>query len=509
MKKLGIGIQSFSKLIIEGFLYVDKTQLIYQLVTSAGYFFLSRPRRFGKSLLISTLKELFSGNRELFRDTWIYNKMDWPAHPVIHIDFSQIQYRELGLETALRRYLDQLAREMGLNLENPAYSGKLVDMVKELSQKAKVVLLIDEYDKPIIDYLTDIEQAETNRDILKNFYSGIKGLDDYLRFVFVTGVSKFSKVSIFSDLNNLEDLTLFRGVSQLLGYTETELETYFGGYLKRLAKESGLSSEALLDKIRQWYNGYSWDGRQFVYNPFSILNLFRQMEFRNFWFTTGTPTFLVETIRDQRIDVEKLSRLAVSQAFFDKFELRRLDIYSLLYQTGYLTIKEHDAAAGRYYLSYPNEEVRISLLNNLLEVFSHRVQSETGAMVFSMEDALEGGAVEGFITQLRSLFASIPYQIFIEHLEYYYQSVIYIALKLVGVRLACEVQTHKGRIDAVIETKQRIYVIEFKMGSAEEALKQIEEKGYGIAYQMDGREVIKLGIGFSHEARNIADWLVN
>ncbi len=508
MKKLGIGIQSFSKLISEGFIYVDKTPIIYQLVTSAGYYFLSRPRRFGKSLLVSTLKEIFTGNRELFRETWIYDKMDWPVHPVIHIDYSQINYKVHGLSRGLEIYLNHIADEYQLKLNCSDPKDILIDMVKELSQQANVVLLIDEYDKPIIDYLTDIDQAEANRDILKNFYSGIKGLDERLRFVFVTGVSKFSKVSIFSDLNNLRDLTLSRDYSQLLGYTESEIESYFDEYLRRLSDESKLSRKALDEKIRWWYNGYSWDGRQFVYNPFSILNLFAELDFRNFWFTTGTPTFLTEAIRDQQIDVEKLSRLAVSQAFFDKFELRRLDIYSLLFQTGYLTIKEYDAESGRYYLSYPNEEVRVSLLSNLLEAYSHRVQSETGSLIFGMEDSLKSGDMESFIQALRSLFASIPYQIFIDQLEYYYQSVIYIALKLVGVRLACEVQTHRGRIDAVVETKERIYVMEFKMGSSEEALKQIEEQGYAQPYQSDVRELVKVGIGFSREARNIADWLI-
>ncbi len=508
MKKLGIGIQFLSELISGGYVYVDKTQLIHQLISSGKYFFLSRPRRFGKSLLVSTLKEIFSGNRELFRDMWIYDRIEWREHSVIHIDFTRIQYRERGLEAALHYYLDQLARSYGIELTNPAYGGKLIELVEFLYQKAEVVLLIDEYDKPIIDYLGDLDRAEANREILKSFYSSIKGMGEQLRFVFVTGVSKFSKVSIFSDLNNLQDITINEPYNQLLGYTWLEIEHFYGDYLKPLADKFKFRPDELFARISSWYNGYSWDGEHFLYNPFSILNLLSSRQFQNYWFTTGTPTFLVETIRDRHIDVNMLSRLIVNQSFFDKFELRRLDIYSLLFQTGYLTIKKIDWEADRYYLSYPNEEVRVSLLRNLLEVFSHRVQSETGAMIFRMEDALESGDMELFISALQALFASIPYQIFIEQLEYYYQSVIYVALKLVGVRLTCEAQTHKGRIDAVIETRQRIYVMEFKMGTADEALKQIGDKGYGIPYQADGREVVKLGIGFSREQRNIADWRI-
>ncbi len=507
MKKLGIGIQSFSKLISEGFIYIDKTPLIYQLLSSAGYFFLSRPRRFGKSLLVSTLKEIFTGNRELFRETWIYDKIDWPVHPVIHIDFTQIQYREQGLEPALHYYLDQLAGDYGVELKNPAYGGKLIELIETLSSEAKVVLLIDEYDKPIIDYLTDLDQAEANRDILKNFYSGIKGLDERLRFVFVTGVSKFSKVSIFSDLNNLNDITISPPYATLLGYTETEIHEYYGDYIPLVAESQMGGEDAVWGLLKTMYNGYSWDGRHFVHNPFSVLKLLHDRVFQNFWFTTGTPTFLVEAIRDQQIEVAKLSNLAVSQSFFDKFELRRLDIYSLLFQTGYLTIKKVEDDI--YYLSYPNEEVRVSFLNNLLEAFAWQPSGLVNSWMVDIHLALNAGDVESFITHLRSLFASIPYQIFIDQLEYYYHSVIYIALKLLGVRLACEVQTSKGRIDAVVETKRRVYVMEFKLGTAEEAMKQIEERDYGLAYKADGREVVKLGVGFSREDRNIGDWLVN
>ncbi|MCP5047253.1 MAG: AAA family ATPase, partial [bacterium] len=281
--------------------YIDKTEGIYNLISSGGqYYFLSRPRRFGKSLLVSTLKELFSGNRELFKGLWIYDKIEWEKHPVIHLDFTQLEFKDSDtLERSLFNQMGEIAATHKIQLDAPGYKTRFIQLIKKLAAHGQVVILIDEYDKPIIDHIQNIETAKDNRNVLKNLFGVLKGLDEYIRFFFLTGVSKFSKVSIFSDLNNLDDITVDDNHATLLGYTQDELTGYFSDYIDGLSKKSGMSRERLLEYLKLWYNGYSWDGKNFLYNPFSILNLFRKKRFSNYWFATGTPTFLVNHIRSR------------------------------------------------------------------------------------------------------------------------------------------------------------------------------------------------------------------
>ncbi len=362
MKKLPIGIQDFRKLREGGFLYIDKTESIYQLSAHSGYYFLSRPRRFGKSLLVSTMRELFLGSKELFEGLWIEDKWDWERrHPVLHIPFSSLGYKSLGLERALQELLDEVIETYDLEVNEEALEKKFREVLESLSKKEnEVVLLIDEYDKPIIDYLGNkIEQAKTNQQILKNFYSVIKDSDPHLRLVFITGVSKFSKVSIFSDLNNLEDLTLSDYLTAgMMGYTQEELEYYFKDYIPPTAEALNFSEEELLLKVKEWYNGYSWDGKNFVYNPFSILNFFKKRAFHNFWFHTATPSFLIKLLKEK--PYYQFDNLEVGEAAFESFELDNIDVVALLFQTGYLTIKSVDEF-HIYTLGYPNREVRQSM----------------------------------------------------------------------------------------------------------------------------------------------------
>ena len=510
-KLLPIGIQSFKKLIEGNYLYIDKTEIIHKLLISGSYYFLSRPRRFGKSLLISTLKEIFSGNKELFKGLWIYDKIGWKQSPVIHISFSDLNYKTQGLGKALEKALDIAASKHNINLSESDFSGKFIELIKKLGQKKKVVILIDEYDKPIIDYIDELQKAEINRKILKNFYEGVKDCDESINFFFVTGVSKFSKVSIFSDLNHLKDITITGTYCKMLGYTESELIKFFSKKIEILAEKFKVDITQIMETIKEKYNGYSWNGKDFVFNPFSILNLFSDFSFNNYWFATGTPTFLVKKIKEQKIQLEDFDKTTVPAPFFDKFELDDMDIFSLLFQTGYLTIKEIISlkrGSCRYVLSYPNNEVREAFLYNLFEQYSYRKISSAGEILWKIEEMLEKKDIEGFIDSLKPMFASIPYNIFEANLESYYHSIIYVALSLIGFDIDCEVQTNKGRIDAVITVEKYIYIIEFKMGEAETAIKQIREKEYYLPYVNDSREVILLGIGFDKKKKNIGDWLV-
>ncbi len=339
MKNLPLGIQDFRELREKDLLYIDKTEIIHNLLVSK-YYFLSRPRRFGKSLLISTLHELFTGNKALFKGLWIEDKIEWQSYPVIRIDFSAIDYKGNGFWSAIQKYLRNIAESYQIQLESESPKDLLGELIISLHTKyqAQVVLLIDEYDKPIIDFLEDLDKAREHRDFLKNLYSIIKPMDSYLRFVFLTGVSKFSKVSIFSDLNNLTDISTSAEFANITGYTQAELEHYFANRIEEMAVFMNLEKEALLQKIKTFYNGYSWNGKDFLYNPFSVLSFFRIKSFDNFWFSTGTPTFLTKLL--QKDFVYNLSKVKSNQLALDSVNLENPNLTALLFQTGYLTIKE-------------------------------------------------------------------------------------------------------------------------------------------------------------------------
>lgn len=385
LKKLPIGVSSLQGMIDEGYLYVDKTREIHKLFAQGGkYYFLSRPRRFGKSLLISTLKEIFSGNRELFKGLWIEDQIEWKKYPVIHIDFTRIAYQtpEL-LQKELSVMLHQRANEADIQLSKDRTPvGQFEELISNLAKENQVVILIDEYDKPILDYLHLPEQAIANREILKAFYTVIKALDEHIRFAFLTGVSKFSKVSVFSGLNNLRDITLSEEYSTLLGYTQDELELYFAGWIKAALKKLNMSKKELLGQIRDWYNGYSWNGKDSVYNPFSILNFFQESQFQNFWFSTGTPGFLIQAIKDQKEDIQGIESYEADALVFDSFEIGHLHPISLLFQSGYLTIKEirHQYGMVSYLLSYPNREVKDSFLKYITGDLTNLAAEKAGTM---------------------------------------------------------------------------------------------------------------------------------
>ena len=340
MKNLPLGIQSLQQLRDKNCIYVDKTQLIHQLVTTGSYYFLSRPRRFGKSLLISTLKCLYLGKKDLFEGLWIEDKWDWSkTNPVIHLSFDAVDYQGLGLSAAISEVLQKSAKEYGITLLKTTLKSQFEELIESLSrQYGKVVLLIDEYDKPIIDYLENdkIEQAKAHRLVLRDFYSVLKSLGTHLELVFITGISKFSKVSLFSHLNNLTDITIHPDYAALTGYTQVELEFYFEEYLQICTKSLKISREELLSNMKIWYDGYTWDGETEVYNPLGTLNFLSARLFKNYWFSTGSPEFLIEQMRKHnRFDVENS---IVDSAILDKYDIENLALIPLLFQTGYLTV---------------------------------------------------------------------------------------------------------------------------------------------------------------------------
>ncbi|MCP4157159.1 MAG: AAA family ATPase [bacterium] len=515
MNRLPIGIQTFRDIIKEDYLYIDKTEEIHKLFADGGkYYFLSRPRRFGKSLLISTLKEIFSGNKELFKGLWIYDKIHWGEHPIIHIDFLGKNYKnkEELLET-IDYILDENAAVYGITLKKNSFDKKFSQLIKELAKINRVVILIDEYDKPIIANIKNLDIAEENRVILKTFYEGIKAADQYLKFAFITGVSKFSRVSIFSGLNNLTDITISDEFSTLLGYTEKEMESYFQEETARLAERYKMGINEIRLQVRNWYNGYSWDGENFMYNPYSILRLFKDNQFDNYWFSSGTPTFLMESIRERGKDIREYDGLETSGYLFDQFELDNIDLDSLLFQTGYLTIKKRvintTTLKTEYTLTYPNKEVRESFLMYLFNAFNRRGFAENEKVYSRLNETITNDNLEGFFRLIKSFFASVSYNHFIGNREAFYQSILYTIIRLIGgVRIETEIETNVGRIDAVVETQGYFYIMEFKMGTAEKALSQIKNKKYYEKYLMFSKPVKIVGVGFDKEEKNIADYLI-
>ncbi|MEQ8186833.1 MAG: AAA family ATPase [Candidatus Eremiobacterota bacterium] len=423
MRPLPLGIQTFKKIIRENYLYIDKTKEIYKLITSGNAYFISRPRRFGKSLLVSILKEIFTGNKELFRGLYIYDKLDWKKYPVINIDFTEITYsqkKDIFVKTPIDRLIET-GKEYDINLENKnILKSAFRELIKKLSKIEKVVLLIDEYDKPIIDLITDKKQAMANREILREFYSVLKSCDEYIKFAFLTGVSKFSKVSIFSGLNNLEDITLDKKFSTILGITEKELKIYFSDYMAVAADKNKSNKKEMLQKIKEWYDGYSWDGEKKLFNHHSILSFFKLQSFGNYWFSTGTPAFLIKLIREENYELTNIEKVTVSEYIFDSYDIENMDLTSLLFQTGYLTIESIDKKDRLYTLTSPNSEVKESLLNYLLGNYIDKNVSAVKPLYIDLRKSLEKEDLQKAIQIVRTIFAGIPYTLHIEKESYYH-----------------------------------------------------------------------------------------
>jgi len=504
MQKLPLGQQDFRQIRQEGFLYVDKTPVIHKFLANK-YYFLSRPRRFGKSLLISTLKELFSGSRDLFEGLWIHDKMDWQEHPVIELSFNRLNYANEGLSRTLNQALDEIASTYGISLESSYPSTKFESLIRELAVTNKVVILIDEYDKPIIDYVDDLDQARENRSILKNFYSVIKNSDRYIRFLFITGVSKFSQVSIFSDLNNLIDLTLHPEAATLTGITHEELLANFPEHIAHLQTKQGAYYSNIEQAIRDEYLGYSWNGQDFVYNPFTLLMLFHYNQFSDHWFRSGTPTFLMKLIKERNYSALDIEKQSISISTFDKYEIEDIDLIPLLFQTGYLTVVSQNMRWQTLTLDYPNREVERAFSIHLLATMNGGRTTRTNAMLVEMAQAFEANQLEKFMSLFRSLLKGIAYPMAEVH-ENYFHSIFYLVVKMLGFYIDCEVLTIDGRIDAVVQTSGAIYIMEFKTGNTEKAITQIREKGYHEKYADDRRPKVLVGLDFDTEAKKLAGY---
>jgi len=506
MKKLPIGIQTFEKIIKEDYLYVDKTKEIYELL-KGNYFFLSRPRRFGKSLTISTLEQIFLGNQEIFKGLWIYDKIEWTESPILRIDFSSAAHKEKGLKNSIITILNDIAKSNNILFSENDYPTMFQELIQKLGAEKPVVILIDEYDKPIIDYIEDVEQAKINRDILKSFYSVIKGNDKYIKFLFITGVSKFTHVSIFSDLNNLTDITIGTKFSKLVGYTQEELDFYFEEGFKNLHQKYKTVFSDIKQIVKEWYNGYSWDGENFVYNPFSILNLFYKNVIDNYWFKTGTPTFLIKLIEQNNYDAFDLENKVINIGFLDKYDIGNIEIISLLVQTGYLTIKHFDIKYNTYTLNYPNREVAESFSYHLLTSFNKETHENNSSLLNDLTMNIVNNEIDEFIETLNTIFANITYPN-IDKKEKYYHSIFYLTLKLLGYNIQSEVMTIKGRIDVVLHTDTHIYVIELKVSDAQTAMNQIKTKNYHQKYMNEPKSIVLLGIGFDMNKKEIGNYLV-
>ncbi|MDR0911830.1 MAG: ATP-binding protein [Methanobrevibacter sp.] len=518
MKLLPDGVSDFINIRENDYIYVDKTEFIYKMFSPGKKYFLSRPRRFGKSLLISTLEQLFEGNKKLFEGLYIYDKWDWnETYPIIHLDFgSRGRNSSEILTQSLIYFLDKTAKNYGLELDEiNILSDKFETLIEKIAKKTgkKLVILIDEYDKAIIDNLSNLDVAEDNRKILSEFYEVMKTMEKYIHFIFITGVSKFSKTSIFSKLNNLTDLTLNPEYSAICGYTQVDLETHFNEHIQILANNLNYSYTKTMDLIKLWYNGYSWDGKTKVYNPYSTLILLFNKYFSNNWFTSGTPTFLIDLLKENN-DLEPILKpIKVDKSAFDEFEPLNMRQLPLLFQTGYLTITniEFDEMGDvEYTLEVPNFEVEKSLLNHLLNIYSKMNYMDVKKTAKTVLDQFQNKDVEGLSRSIEKVLSQIPYDIHIKH-EDYYNSIFLLWLKTLGFNIIGEIQTNIGRLDALLQYNNQNIVIECKYTKEEdenkldksldekikEGFKQINDKNYDLPF--DKQTTTQLVIAFNRK----------
>ena len=505
-----IGIQSFEKIRTDGFVYVDKTALIYKLAASGQYYFLSRPRRFGKSLLVSTMEAYFGGRKDLFKGLAMESlEKDWTEYPVLHLDLTGSSYTDIShLKVSLDQYLRKWESLYDVTPMSEDVSSRFKDIIDAAYRKTgqKVVILIDEYEKPIIDNIDNPELMEQFRRELQGFYSVIKGKDNAIRFAFLTGVTKLGKMSIFSGLNNLNDISMDARYSDICGISEQELKSYFSESVKTLAEVNGLSVEECYEKLASMYDGYHFSENSIgVYNPFSLLNTFNSGKFRMYWFETGTPTFLVRYLKQGNYNLDNISRNDVSLETLTGSNYVSPAPITLMYQAGYLTIRGFNPDFFTYNLDYPNEEVKRGFMHSLSQLFAPAlIDGELSVYQFVRD--VRSGNTEAFMNRLTAFFAGNSYEIQGD-LELYFQNVMSIMLKMMGLYVKTEYQTSNGRIDIVFDTDKYVYIIELKRDQSPEiALRQIEEKGYDKPFMASGKQIIKLGINFSSETKTIDGW---
>ena len=528
-RKMPIGIQSFEKMRNDKYLYVDKTEYVYNLVCTSSPYFLSRPRRFGKSLFLSTLKAYFLGQKELFKGLYIekaeekraeIEKTDaWVEYPVLYMDFNVGRY---DLEEALAESLDYFLRKeeklYGLKNEGDSFGKRFQSLIETAYNKTgrQVVILVDEYDKPLLQTMGINETLnEEFRNTLKAFYSVIKTCDQYIRFAFLTGVTKFSKVSIFSDLNNLQDISMLNDYAEICGLTQAEIEKTFKPEIERLATNTKNSYDKMLEELKKRYDGYKFSVLgESVYNPFSILNTLNSGELKNYWFSTGTPTFLVNYLKDAYYNIPDLDgKVELDESMLNEYRADTKNPIPILFQSGYLTIKEYIEEVNMYRLGFPNDEVRYGFLKNLFPSYSSLRPDETGVSIWKFVEDIRAGNVDEFMERMQAIIAGVPYDNLpkdkLKLREQNYQTAVYLIFKLMGQFVETEIHCSKGRADCIVHTKDSIYIFEFKLmsaGSADDAITQIKEKGYASQFKAEGKKIILIGSSFDEEERTIGEW---
>ena len=509
-----IGKQNFENLRNEGFVYVDKTALIYKLVKEGSVYFLSRPRRFGKSLLLSTLEAYFTGKKELFKGLAIEQlEKDWFEYPVLHLDLNAEKYSSIGeLENILSTYLREWEEKYdSKEADNTSLSLRFRAVIRAAKLKTgrNAVVLIDEYDKPILQAIGNPALQNEFRNTLKAFYGVLKSADADLKFALLTGVTKFGKVSVFSDLNNLNDISMNPRFHNICGITDEELHRVFDSEIQLLADGNSQTKDEAYATLKRNYDGYhfshSTDG---IYNPFSILWTLNEKRYGSYWFNTGTPTYLVELIKKANFNIEELTDYVASEDQLNSIYVDDIDPIPVLYQSGYLTIVDYDSRFSLYTLNYPNEEVKAGFINFLLPFYSKVKEKQAQTIISKFVTSIERGKADDFMRQLQSLMAGTPYEL-VKELENHYQNVMYIITKLMGLYVQAEYRTINGRIDLLIGTKEFLYIIELKFdGTAAEAMAQINNKEYSLPFEQQNRTIIKIGANVSRDTRNIENWII-
>ena len=514
---LPIGIQTFEELRTKNYIYVDKTAFVDSLVRSGKPYFLSRPRRFGKSLFLSTLRSYFEGRKDLFEGLAISKtETEWKEYPVFYFDFNIGDFTtEENFRASLGLKLDSYEKIYGVrnpNAKSPA--DRFSDLLKSAHEKTglQAVVLVDEYDKPLLQNVDNKETEDKIRSVLKGFYGNFKGEDQYLQFVFITGVTRFDKVSIFSDLNNLNDISLSEKYSAICGISQTELESNFEPEIEAMAEKNSCSKEECIAELKKNYDGYhfSKEIQSDIYNPFSLLKAFSDLRFGSYWFSTGTPTFLTKMMLDMSFDYKSLEEgIDVDSRSLEEYRLNATEPVPLLYQTGYLTIKNYETDFDSYTIALPNEEVKFGMYKRLLPLYAGYPNDDKKIEIVNFLKELRAGKVQEFMERINNIFAAAPKQTNQKQYELNCQAFVWLIFKLMGEFVLCEVQNGKGRSDAVVWQKDAIYIFEFKMdGSAKEAMEQINSQNYPIAYQNDGRRIVKVGVNYSSAEKQLTEWVI-
>ena len=507
-----VGIQNFESLRRDGYFYVDKTAKIYELARTGRYYFLSRPRRFGKSLLISTLEAYFQGKKELFEGLAMEGlEKEWKKYPILHLDLNTQKYEtEESLESVLNENLAVWESLYGRNENEIGPARRFAGVIRRAHEKTgeRVAILIDEYDKPMLQAIGDQGRQDSFRSTLKAFYGALKSEDGHIKFALLTGVTKFGKVSVFSDLNNLMDLSRDLRYFDICGISEEELLRDFSDDIQELAAANGQTFEQTCERLKEDYDGYHFcPDSPGMYNPFSILNTFAKKTYGSYWFETGTPTYLVELLKKSDYDLEEMSHVETDADILDSIFTDDNPI-PVIYQSGYLTIKGYDKEFGIYELGFPNREVEEGFMKFLLPYYSSVSKTSSPFEIKKFVQDVKRGDIDGFMERLQSFLADCPYEL-AKDIELHYQNVLFIVFRLAGLYTKVEYHTSRGRIDLVLQTDSYVYVMEFKLdGTAEQALQQIEDKQYALPFAKDSRKVYTIGVNFSSETRNIDKWIV-